>query len=950
MQILDQFGRPVNTKDLKTFDRARPLHAPKQDRFDTYPKRGITPARLDAIQREADMGYPARQVELFREIEEADGHVLSQAGTRRSAVARLNWELQPGGDDAKDLAAFEFCKEMLGGLQVDDLVEDLIEAALQGWSLIELFWDVSEGQAVITGAADIPQEYTLFDRQGIPRLATDDDPALGIVLPPLKTVFDRHRRKGKAARSGLMRTVSWWWLFKSFDTKDWLGFAEVFGFPLRVGKYPAGAKEDDKQALYRAVRGMGTDAAAIISDAMSIEFPGREVRTSGETVHERIFDKMDAQISKALLGQTMTADPGKTGSLAQAKVHDEVREDLRDSDAKRIQKTFDHQIFTPVTALNFGPGVRAPHLVFDLSEPEDKEKSVKVLKSAQEMGLPIPVNHAYRSLGIPAPESGDEVLPLPGDNSRKVKSKHIATGDVVMMANSSDAAANESQWAVDRLAELSLEDAGLAVTDLTGPLHAAIRTATNFEDAQRKVMWAYANMSGDSLSEVLLNAVFIAELNGLLSADSLEAPALAGVEGLSRPRIQMAGRMAMFNSEASPQFLDRPVQPVQAIQFFSSKLPLTPDQFSRLEAGARARAFTVAGVAEEDLLGKIFTGLKQSLRRGETFDSFRNRVDELFIRAGFEGPEPWHLRTVFLTNIQSAYQAGRYKGQAEAAGERPYLRYSAVGDAHTRPSHAAMDGRIYAANDPIWQSWYPPNGFNCRCSVTSLSMDEVTRRGLQVDADPVPGVEPDQGWDFNPGIAGWGRGLVEAALGNEANVRGWRVLGNINKLSDPAPEMPTPTPRPELPESPTALLRKLGSEDAVREHYREAALAALGMEAGPDGFIKDLPIADAVGDRAVLAGRMVAYDTGKTSELGRGRFVGLARDVVENADEVWLLPGESPDGRVTFRRRYLKFYEAAGSDAPVLAIAEAGRRVWETFNVYPKTEPANVRKGILIKK
>ena len=307
----------------------------------------------------------------------------------------------------------------------------------------------------------------------------------------------------------------------------------------------------------------------------------------------------------------------------------------------------------------------------------------------------------------------------------------------------------------------------------------------------------------------------------------------------------MAGNVGLFDEGSGPRYLDRPVQPTQAIRFFTSKLPLTPDQFSRLEGAARARAFTVAGVAEEDLLGKIFTGLKRSLRRGETFRDFQAGVDELFTRAGFTGPEPWHLRTVFQTNIQSAYQAGRYHGQAEAAGERPYFRYSAVGDKRTRPEHAAMDGRIYAANDPIWQRWYPPNGFNCRCTVTTLSMDEVRDDGLTVEADPLPGIEPDQGWEHNPGIAGWGRGLVESALGNEADARGWKVLGNIDRLSDPAPELPAGTPRPALPGNPNDLLRELGSEAAVREHYQAEAMKTLGMTRGPDGLIRDLPITDA---------------------------------------------------------------------------------------------------------
>ena len=311
MTVLDQYGRPISTKDLKAYSESRPLYAPKRERFYTYPKRGITPGKLDSILREADMGYPARQVELFREIEETDAHVASQVGTRRGAVMRLKYELQPGGDDPKNLKAYELCKEMFEGLQADDLVEDLIEAALQGWSMTELFWDVSMGQAVITRAADVPQEYSIFDDHGLPRLATDDEPTQGVELPPGKFVFHQHRRKGRPVRTGIMRTVCWWWLFKSFDVKDWMAFAEVFGMPLRVGKYPHGTPKDDVNILARALQNLGSDAAAVISDVMSIDFHESKISGGGTTVFERIFDKMEAQISKAVLGQTLTTDVGQ---------------------------------------------------------------------------------------------------------------------------------------------------------------------------------------------------------------------------------------------------------------------------------------------------------------------------------------------------------------------------------------------------------------------------------------------------------------------------------------------------------------------------------------------------------------------------------------------------------------------------------------------------------------
>ena len=66
---------------------------------------------------------------------------------------------------------------------------------------------------------------------------------------------------------------------------------------------------------------------------------------------------------------------------------------------------------------------------------------------------------------------------------------------------------------------------------------------------------------------------------------------------------------------------------------------------------------------------------------------------------------------------------------------RPYWQYDAVNDSHTRPSHLAMDGRVFPADSPVWDTWYPPNGFRCRCTVTTLSARQVKERGLKVETE-----------------------------------------------------------------------------------------------------------------------------------------------------------------------------------------------------------------------
>ncbi|MCY1527068.1 phage head morphogenesis protein, SPP1 gp7 family [compost metagenome] len=91
---------------------------------------------------------------------------------------------------------------------------------------------------------------------------------------------------------------------------------------------------------------------------------------------------------------------------------------------------------------------------------------------------------------------------------------------------------------------------------------------------------------------------------------------------------------------------------------------------------------------------------------------------------------PRRLKTIYQTNLQSSYMAGRKAAMEETADTHPYWQYVAVMDGMTRPSHAALNGKVYRHDDPIWSAIFPPNGFNCRCRVTALSEAAMKRRGL----------------------------------------------------------------------------------------------------------------------------------------------------------------------------------------------------------------------------
>ncbi len=140
---------------------------------------------------------------------------------------------------------------------------------------------------------------------------------------------------------------------------------------------------------------------------------------------------------------------------------------------------------------------------------------------------------------------------------------------------------------------------------------------------------------------------------------------------------------------------------------------------------------------------------------------------------------PRRLKTIYETNMATAYAAGRYREQVENAEAQPYWMYVAVMDSRTRPAHAALNGKTLRHDDPFWSSFYPPNGWNCRCRVRALTPERVRRKGIQVEAsdgrishedvpvsrdgrtarmaiysNPKTGVrvQTDPGWAHNPAV------------------------------------------------------------------------------------------------------------------------------------------------------------------------------------------------------
>lgn len=185
---------------------------------------------------------------------------------------------------------------------------------------------------------------------------------------------------------------------------------------------------------------------------------------------------------------------------------------------------------------------------------------------------------------------------------------------------------------------------------------------------------------------------------------------------------------------------------VEAVEYAEARGVVLPDiYYGALVGIQKSQATTISGLASLEQIKFVIDLVSDALKGGTTFKDFQKAV-----KSGATSVDlPAHrLDNIFRTNMQVAYNRGRWEQQKRASSSRPYLMYDAINDSRTRPNHLLMDNTILHRDDPWWKTHYPPCGYRCRCTVISLTEAQAQKRGVSVAA---PQVDPDEGWDFNPG-------------------------------------------------------------------------------------------------------------------------------------------------------------------------------------------------------
>lgn len=505
-KIVDQYGRPIQYDKL-TEELAAARTTGIRQVWHQSVASGLTPGRLANILQAAADGSAHDYLTLAEEMEERDMHYASVLGTRKLAISGLNIRVEAASDDPEDVRRADALSEVVNAPEFGELQADLTDAMGKGYAVSEIIWDRSGKTWNPSRFEARDQRFFQFDQNTGRelRLLDEADPIFGVELAPYKFIVHLPRiRSGLPIRGGLARVAAVGYMCKAWTWKDWMGFADIFGMPMRVGRYGPGASKDDISTLMSAVANLGSDAAAVIPDSMRIDFTQAANVAGAGDFFKGLAEWWDKQISKAVVGQTMSTDDGS--SQAQATIHNEVRIDLLQADAKAESNTLNRYFVRPWCDLNFAPGRAYPKLVIDVPQPEDTKVLIDALKFLVPLGFRVEQSVVRDKLNIPEPAPGAELLGAPTITPTTLSQATNREQTPALPASIPDIVDNQ----VNRLGQ----ESATAIDDMIDQIREMVDSVSSLEELRDRLIEVYPEMSTVQLADAMADGMVAASMAG----------------------------------------------------------------------------------------------------------------------------------------------------------------------------------------------------------------------------------------------------------------------------------------------------------------------------------------------------------------------------------------------------------------------------------------------------
>lgn len=484
-----------------------------------------------------------------------------------------------------------------------------------------------------------------------------DDPRTGIDYN--KMFADWVIEIGESDELGLLNAVSQQCISKRNMLSFWDQFGEIFGMPIRIGK-TISREEKEKSKIAKMLEQMGSAAWAVFEEGTEIEIK-ESSKGDAYMVYDKRIERANTEMSKAILGQTMTMDNGS--SKSQATVHENVADEIAADDAEFLRDVVNDKLFPFLNKHGFG--LEGYAFEWDDTYNYTPDEMLKVETLVLE-NYDVDEKYFIEKYNIPIiGKKSTSLTPTPTQDTQKKKLSLNSNLELITL--------------IDHTYQVCPDCGGSDLIILS-----------NSDDMEAEA---------DRIAQMIFDGE---AWDGSIDED-------------------LSGRVAERLRDA-------------LIHGFGSDFPAigfnTPDYNMLSNLENNCYQFSVA---------KNYNELKQAtllLKDGDkvrSFSEFKTEVSKLHQVFNVD-----YMQTEYNTAINSAEMASKWAGFQQNKESMQLLRYVTAGDKRVRDSHRALDGTQRKIDDPFWSSYYPPNGWRCRCTV------DQTAQGGQTNMKniKIPEVQP----------------------------------------------------------------------------------------------------------------------------------------------------------------------------------------------------------------
>lgn len=344
-----------------------------------------------------------KDLRVYRDLR-SDAHVGGCIRRRKAAVKALERRVVAGKAGAR---ATRRAEEVLGRLNMDRILNEMLDGVLYGWQPLEVMWAPLGGSMAPVDLVGKPGEWFSFDGEANLRFLSRGSPQ-GEELEPRKFLLAR-QEASYANPYGFADLSMCFWptVFKRGGLKFWVNFTEKYGTPWLVGKQPRNTAPAEVEKLLDKLEAMIQDAVAAIPDDASIDVVEAGGKGASAELYRELLMFCRSEVSIALLGQNQSTEASATHASATAGL--EVTHAIRDGDARMVEATI-NQLLRWVTDLNEGEAAPAPTVELFEEEQVNTEQATRD-KTLRDAGVPFSRAYWLRAYKLEEADLEPEVEP-----------------------------------------------------------------------------------------------------------------------------------------------------------------------------------------------------------------------------------------------------------------------------------------------------------------------------------------------------------------------------------------------------------------------------------------------------------------------------------------------------------------------------------------------------------